>query len=150
MGSLIRLGLQQGSLVWSPDMEEASERPPYILMIDNYFAIYQRRRRALISGVAPPGLGGNRPPQARAWRAYQHRMNQEPAWERAERYRRMMREQGSQSIRALARAIGEDHSGWPGSSRSSNYPKVPWRHFSATRTIPASGLTLPKDASGNW
>ena len=56
MGSLTRLGLQQGPLTWNPDMEEASESPPYILMIDNYFAIYQRRRRALIGGEAPTGL----------------------------------------------------------------------------------------------
>ena len=91
-------------------MEEAGERPPSILMIDNYFAIYQRRRRVLISGKAPLGLDGGRPPQARAWRAYQHRMNEEPAWERAERYRRMMQEQGSRSVRGLAKAIGEDHS----------------------------------------
>lgn len=91
-------------------MEEAAERPPCILMIDNYFAIYKRRRRTLISGAAPPGLAGNRPPQARAWRAYQNRMNEEPAWERAERYRRMMQEQGSRSVRGLARATGEDHS----------------------------------------
>lgn len=91
-------------------MEEAGERPPFILMIDNYFAIYKKRRRALISGVAPPGLGGSQPPQARAWRVYQNRMNEEPAWERAEHYRRMIQEQGSQSIRALARATGADHS----------------------------------------
>jgi ParB-like chromosome segregation protein Spo0J len=37
-------------------------------------------------------------------------MRQEPPWERAERYYRMMQEQGFRSIRALARAIGEDHS----------------------------------------
>ncbi|MDP3723235.1 MAG: hypothetical protein Q8R91_07055 [Candidatus Omnitrophota bacterium] len=91
-------------------MEEAGERPPYILMIDNYFAIYRRRRRALISGEAPPGLSGDRPLHARAWRAYQHRMSAEPPWERAERYRRMMQEQSSRSIRAIARATGADHS----------------------------------------
>ena len=91
-------------------MEEAGERPPYILMIDNYFAIYQRRRRALISGAAPPGLASDRPPHARTWRAYQNRMSMKPVWERAERYRRMMQEQNSRSIRVLARATGEDHS----------------------------------------
>jgi hypothetical protein len=91
-------------------MEEAGERPPCILMIDNYFVIYKRRRRTLISGKAPPGLTGDRPPQARTWRAFQHRLSQEPAWERAWRYRRMMQAQGALSIRALARAIGEDHS----------------------------------------
>jgi hypothetical protein len=37
-------------------------------------------------------------------------MNEEPPWERAERYRQMIEESGSQSIRALARAIGGDHS----------------------------------------
>jgi hypothetical protein len=47
---------------------------------------------------------------ARQWRSYQNLMNADPAWERAERYRRMMRENGHRSVRALARATGEDHS----------------------------------------
>jgi hypothetical protein len=47
---------------------------------------------------------------ARQWRAYQNLMNAEPAWERAERYRQMMRDEGYRSVRALARATGEDHS----------------------------------------
>ena len=110
MGSLTRPGLQQGALGWDPEMEEAGNRPPYILMIDNYFEIYQRRRRVLISGKAPVGLDSDRPPQTRAWRAYQNRMNEDPTWERAERYRQIMQEQGARSIRALAKAIGEDHS----------------------------------------
>jgi len=79
-------------------------------MIDNYFTIYQKRRRALVSGVAPPGLNNVRPLHARAWQAYRNRMNQEPAWERADHYRQMRQEQGFRSIRDLARAIGEDHS----------------------------------------
>lgn len=91
-------------------MEGASERPPSILMIDNYFVIYKRRRRVLISGTAPPGLGGDRPPQARTWQAYLNRMSEEPPWERAWRYRLMMSQQGFKSIRALALAIREDHS----------------------------------------
>lgn len=37
-------------------------------------------------------------------------MAEEPPWERAERYRRLMEEKGYRSIRALARAVGEDHS----------------------------------------
>lgn len=37
-------------------------------------------------------------------------MSQEPPWERAERYRLMIAQQGFRSIRALARAVGEDHS----------------------------------------
>jgi len=37
-------------------------------------------------------------------------MNEEPPWERAEHYRRLMEEKGCRSIRALARATGEDHS----------------------------------------
>ena len=91
-------------------MEEVVERPLSILMIDNYFAVYRKRRRVLISGKAPLGLGGHRPPQARAWQAYQHRMHQEPPWERAERYRQTLQAQGSPSIRALARTLREDHS----------------------------------------
>jgi hypothetical protein len=67
-------------------MEEAGDRPPSMILIDNYFAVYRKRRRVLISGKAPLGLAGDRPLPARAWRAYQHRMQQEPPWERAERY----------------------------------------------------------------
>jgi hypothetical protein len=81
-----------------------------MILIDNYFAVYRNRRRALISGDAPLGAGGGRPMRARQWRACQNLMNAEPAWERAERYRRMMRENGHRSVRALARATGEDHS----------------------------------------
>ena len=91
-------------------MEEAPDRPPAMILIDNYFAVYRNRRRALISGQAPQGVNGDRPMHGREWRAYQNRMNEEPAWERAERYRRMMQENGYRTIRALARAAGEDHS----------------------------------------
>ncbi len=109
-GSLIRLGLQQGPPSWDPDLDEAAESPPSILLIDNYFAVYRGRRRALISGTAPAWLNSGQPPQARAWRAYQRRMSEEPPWERAERYRLMIAQQGFRSIRALAKATGEDHS----------------------------------------
>ncbi|MBI2820183.1 MAG: hypothetical protein HYX73_09410 [Acidobacteria bacterium] len=108
--SLAILTLQPTPLAWDPEMEEAPERPLFMLMIDDYFTVYQRRRRRLVSGEAPVGLAGDRPPHARTWRAYQNRMNDEPAWERAQRYRRMMQENGYRSIRALARAMGEDHS----------------------------------------
>jgi hypothetical protein len=91
-------------------MDEVPDRPPFMLMIDSYFTVYQGRRRAIVTGQAPAGLPANRPPQERAWRACQNRMNEEPAWERAERYRRLMEEKGYRSIRALARATGEDHS----------------------------------------
>ena len=91
-------------------MQEACEEPPYIILPNEYFTVYEHGRRNLLSGLQPPELNGQRGIRARAWRAYQHRMRQEPPWERAERYRRMMQAQGSQSIRVLARAIGEDHS----------------------------------------
>ena len=91
-------------------MEEASERPPYILMIDNYFAVYRGRRRKLISGKPPPGLSCERPVSARDWDVYLNRMSEEPPWERAWRYRLMMSHQGFKSIRALAWALKEDHS----------------------------------------
>ncbi len=91
-------------------MEEAPDRPPAMILIDNYFAVYRNRRRALISGEAPQGVKGDRPMHGRAWRAYQNRMAEEPAWERAERYRRLMADNDYRSIRALARATGEDHS----------------------------------------
>lgn len=89
------------------EMEEVAERPPFMLMRDDYFTVYQRRRRRLVSGEAPEGVNDDRPMHAREWRAYQNRMNEEPAWERAERYRRMMQSNGYRSIRALARATGE-------------------------------------------
>jgi hypothetical protein len=102
--------LGPNQLAWNPDLEEAGDRPPAMIPIDNYFAVYRNRRRALVSGDAPQGAGGGRPMHARQWRAYQNLMDQEPAWERADRYRRAMQENGYHSIRALARATGEDHS----------------------------------------
>lgn len=110
MGSLTRPGLQQRPLPWDPDLDESAEQTPSILLIDNYFAVYRGRRRALISGTAPAWLNGGQPPQARAWRAYQRRMAQEPPWERAERYQQMIAQQGFRSIRAFARATGGNHS----------------------------------------
>ena len=110
MGSLVTPNLHRAPLAWDPEMDEAAERPPFMLMIDEYFTVYQGRRRRLVSGKAPAGVNGGRPMHMREWRAFQNRMNDEPAWERAERYRRMMQENGYRSIRALARAIGEDHS----------------------------------------
>jgi hypothetical protein len=98
------------ALAWDPELEEATERPPYMLMIDDYFTVYQRRRRRLVSGKPPAGVNSERPMHMRDWRVCQNRINDEPAWERAERYRQMMRENGYRSIRALARANGEDHS----------------------------------------
>lgn len=91
-------------------MEEAPERPPFMLMLDEYFTVYKHRRRRLVSGKPPAGVNSERPMHMRDWRVCQNRINDEPAWERAERYRQMMRENGYRSIRALARAIGEDHS----------------------------------------
>ena len=109
-GPLSPSAANQAPLTWDPDMEEASEEPPYLILPNEYFTVYEHGRRNLLSGQHPPALDGQHGIRARAWRAYQNRMGQEPAWERAERYRRMMREQGSRSIRALARATGGDHS----------------------------------------
>lgn len=100
VGSLVKPNFRQDPLAWDPEMDEATQRPPYMLMIDEYFTVYQHRRRRLVSGEAPEGVNGDRPMHAREWRAYQNRMNDEPAWERAERYRRMMQENGYRSIRA--------------------------------------------------
>jgi hypothetical protein len=91
-------------------MAESPEQPPFMLMIDPYFAVYNSRRRALLSGEAPSGATGAQPPRARVWRTHQNRLSKTPAWEEAERYRRLMQEGGYQSIRALAEAISEDHS----------------------------------------
>jgi len=112
-------------------MEEAGERPPYILMIDNYFAVYRGRRRKLISGKPPPGLPCERPVHARDWQAYLNRMHEEPPWERAWRYRLMMSHQGFRSIRALAWALKEDHSRV---ARVLQILKLPERVLAALRT----------------
>ena len=42
-------------------MEEAQDRPPAMILIDSYFAVYRNRRRTLISGEAPDA--GERVPQ---------------------------------------------------------------------------------------
>jgi predicted transcriptional regulator len=97
-------------LAWEPEMDEVPDRPPFMLMIDSYFTVYQGRRRTLVTGEAPAGLPAGRPPQERTWRACRNRMNEEPPWEGAECYRRLMEEKGYRSIRALARVVGEDHS----------------------------------------
>ena len=91
-------------------MQEASEQPPHMILLDPYFVVYRGRRRKLISGKPPPGLPCERPVSARDWQAYLNRMHEEPPWERAWRYRLMMSQQGFKSIRALALAIREDHS----------------------------------------
>ena len=35
----------QRLLPWDPDLEEAGEAPPYILLIDNWFPTSRKRRR---------------------------------------------------------------------------------------------------------
>jgi len=47
-----------------------------------------------------------------------------PPWERAQRYQRTMRENGYRSIRALARATGEDHSRMARVLRVSKLPEA--------------------------
>ena len=42
-------------------MEEAEDRPPAMILIDNYFAVYRNRRRALISGDPPRGRAAASP-----------------------------------------------------------------------------------------
>lgn len=91
-------------------MEEADELPPYIILPDKYFTVYEHGRRILLSGQLPTGLASQHGIRVRSWRAYQRRMSQEPAWERAERYQQMIAQRGFRSIRALARTLGEDHS----------------------------------------
>lgn len=121
LGSLTRPGLQQrpaacpachgtGNLLWNNEMEEASDQPPSVILINPYFVVYTGRRRKLISGKPPPGHPAERPVTARDWQAYINRMSEEPPWERAWRYRLMLSQQGFKSIRALALAIREDHS----------------------------------------
>jgi len=50
MGPNSRRERHQSPLVWSPDMEEAAEQPPHMILLDPYFAVYRERRRKLISG----------------------------------------------------------------------------------------------------
>ncbi len=59
-------------LAWNPEMDESPDSPPYMLMTDEYFTVYQRRRRRLVSGEAPKGVDGDRPMHAREWRACQN------------------------------------------------------------------------------
>lgn len=73
------------ALAWDPEMDEAPDRPPFMLMIDSYFTVYQGRRRTIVTGEAPAGLPAGRAPQERTWRACRNRMSEEPPWERAER-----------------------------------------------------------------
>ncbi|OFW17182.1 MAG: hypothetical protein A3H27_17875 [Acidobacteria bacterium RIFCSPLOWO2_02_FULL_59_13] len=61
VGCHVKPNLHQGTLAWDPEMDEATERPPYMLMIDEYFMVYQRRRRRFVSGEAPKGINGDRP-----------------------------------------------------------------------------------------
>ena len=49
MGANSRLERQQSQLAWDPDLEEARDAPPYILLIDNWFPIRPRRRRKPVS-----------------------------------------------------------------------------------------------------
>jgi hypothetical protein len=48
-------------------MDEAPDRPPFILMIDSYFSVYQGRRRTIVTGEGPAGLPTGAPPQERTW-----------------------------------------------------------------------------------
>ena len=34
-------------------MEEATEQPPHLILLDPHFLVYRRRRRKLISGQPP-------------------------------------------------------------------------------------------------
>ena len=112
-------------------MEEATDQPPHVILVDPYFVVYTGRRRKLISGEPPPGLPCERPVSARDWQAYMNRMSEEPPWERAWRYRLMMSHQGFKSIRALAWALKEDHSRI---ARVLQILKLPERVLAALRT----------------
>ena len=49
MGSNSRRERHQSQLVWEPDMEEATEQPPHMILLDPYLVVYRRHRRRLIS-----------------------------------------------------------------------------------------------------
>ena len=109
-GPLSPSAANQTPVIWDPDMEEADEEPPYLILHNEYFTVYKHRRRKLLSGQPPPALDARRGISGRTWQAYQRRLSQEPPWERAWRYRLMLSQQGIKSIRVLASALQEDHS----------------------------------------
>jgi hypothetical protein len=45
MGSNASLERQQRLLPWDPDMEEATEQPPHLILLDPFFLVYHKRRR---------------------------------------------------------------------------------------------------------
>ena len=49
MGSISRRERQQTSLPWDPDLEEAAEQPPHLILLDPSFLVYRGRRRKLVS-----------------------------------------------------------------------------------------------------
>ena len=49
-------GESKDRLPLDPDLEEASERPLHILLVDHYFSL-RRRRRRLVRGASLTGLG---------------------------------------------------------------------------------------------
>ena len=72
-----RLERPQSRLAWDPDLEEASEAPPYILLIDNGFPTRPLRRRRPVS--AADSLSQNTS-------AYRVRASQDTARHHAEKY----------------------------------------------------------------
>ena len=81
-----------------------------MVVVDEYFIVHRNRKRVFVTGKGPEGLEGKRGIQGRAWQRHQNLMTREMPWERAERYRHLMAVGGHRSVRALARAIGEDFS----------------------------------------
>lgn len=49
LGSNSRRERQQSSLPWDPDLEEATDQPPHMILLDPYLVVYRRRRHRLIS-----------------------------------------------------------------------------------------------------
>lgn len=49
MGSNSRLERQQSPLPWDPDLEEAAEQPPHLILLDPRFLVYRKRLRKRIS-----------------------------------------------------------------------------------------------------
>ena len=45
MGSNASLEHQQRPLPWDPDMEEATDQPPHLILLDPSFLVYRKRRR---------------------------------------------------------------------------------------------------------
>ena len=53
-GSISRRERQQTSLPWDPDLEEAAEQPPHLILFVPCLGVHRKRRRRLLSSNRQP------------------------------------------------------------------------------------------------